>query len=41
MLVLILVILSLDDWTKVIAADESEVEEVEKGSPTQLEDAYP
>jgi hypothetical protein len=40
-LVLVIVILSLDDWANVIAADLSDVEEVEKGSPTQVEDAYP
>ena len=40
-LVLVIVILSLDSWANVIAADESYVGEVEKGSPTQVEDAYP
>jgi hypothetical protein len=40
-LVLILVLLSLNGWDRLILANESDVEEVEKGSPTQLEDAYP
>ena len=40
-LFLILVSILLGGWTEVNAAVESDVEEVEKGSPTQLEDAYP
>ena len=40
-LALILGLLSLNGWARVIAADESDVEQLEKGSPTQLEDAYP
>ena len=40
-LVLIGVLLSLNGWAPAIAADEWAFEEVEKGSPTQLEDAYP
>ena len=39
--VLLLGIFLLGAWTRVIAAVDSDVEEVEKGSPTQLEDAYP
>ena len=38
---LILGFFLLGTWTRVIAAVESDVEEVEKGSPTQVEDAYP
>ena len=38
---LILGFFLLGAWTRVIAAVESDVEEVEKGSPTQVEDAYP
>ena len=39
--VLILGFFLLGAWTRVIAADESDIGEVEKGSPTQVEDAYP
>lgn len=34
-------LLSSAGWQSVATASESDVEEVEKGSPTQIEDAYP
>ena len=37
----LILVLLLGCWPEHVSADESDLEEVEKGSPTQVEDAYP